>query len=396
MSKYLRCYYQNTRGLRGRIKRGIKVKFSEANYDCIALTESWLNKNINSNELFDGDIYNVFRADRTAEKYNILKSKQTNIPTDDDILGGGCVVALRRNLSAVRMTNWESEIPFDNIWLKLNTTGNTNIFIHNIYLPGWTSSDHMKQYFNHLFDIINIREPYARYILLGDFNFSCINWSPLNDHYIPIYNEGGLANGLINTFTATNLKQYNPIKNKFNRILDLIVSNFKVHVTRAKNIAEEDDYHPALNFKFDKSDLKFIKQKSTIKPNFFKTNYEHLSNELANIDWYGLLNHSNVETAIESFYNLIIPLLTKHTPKIKPNNSKYPKWYSLNLIQMIKDKAYYRKKMKCNNLQSPIFSQLFTSKRREIKLEQKRCLKAYEKNIESLVSKKFFCIYKII
>lgn len=122
MSKQLRCYYQNTRGLRGKIKFNLKAKFTEANYDCISLTETWLNSNFSSNEIFDGDIYNVYRADRTVENYNVLKINRPNIPQGDDVYGGGCILALKRGISAVRMTDWESETPFDNIWLKLNTT----------------------------------------------------------------------------------------------------------------------------------------------------------------------------------------------------------------------------------------------------------------------------------
>lgn len=42
-----------------------------ANYDCLAFTETWLNDNFSSCELFD-DSYSVFRSDRTVDKYNIL------------------------------------------------------------------------------------------------------------------------------------------------------------------------------------------------------------------------------------------------------------------------------------------------------------------------------------
>lgn len=120
MSNKLRGYYQNVRGLRGKIVHGIKSKFLIANYDFISLTETWLNSNFDSAEIFD-DSYNIFRADRTVDKYNILKTNRPNLPIDEDVVGGGCLIALKKNISAMRMSQWENEVPFDNVWLKLNT-----------------------------------------------------------------------------------------------------------------------------------------------------------------------------------------------------------------------------------------------------------------------------------
>lgn len=78
MSKSLKLYYQNTRGIRTKIIRDLKTKFTLANYDCVALTETWLNGNFSSSEIFN-ETYNVFRSDRSVEKYNTLRINKPNI-----------------------------------------------------------------------------------------------------------------------------------------------------------------------------------------------------------------------------------------------------------------------------------------------------------------------------
>lgn len=142
MNNELNFYYQNTRGLRGKIVKNLKHNITIADFDCISLTETWLNDSFNSSEIFN-DTYNVFRADRTVAKYNTLKINRPDLQPENNVVGGGCLIALKRNISALRMTKWESEIPFDNVWLKINTHGNSKIFINTIYIPGWASFDHV-------------------------------------------------------------------------------------------------------------------------------------------------------------------------------------------------------------------------------------------------------------
>lgn len=186
MSNSLNFYYQNTRGLRTKIRKGnLKKKFTLANYDCASLTETWLNDDFYSSEIFD-DQYNVFRSDRTITKYNSLRVNRPNLLGNDDVFGEGSLIALRKNISALRMLHWENEVSFDNVWLKLNTHNKMKLFIHTIYLQGWANFEQVKSYFEIQFEIINVREPYSRFIILGDFNLSCIEWISNGNHCIPI------------------------------------------------------------------------------------------------------------------------------------------------------------------------------------------------------------------
>lgn len=393
-SKPIKIYYQNTRGLRQKIIRGLKNGFTLADYDCVSLTETWLNANINSAELFD-DSYNVFRADRSVEKYNILRTNRPNLTPDDDVTGGGSLIALKKNISASRMLDWEKEVHFDNVWLKLNTHGNSKIFINTIYIPGWAKFEHVNQYLEQLFDIINVREPNARFILLGDFNIPNIEWYQSGNRCLPIRYEGRLANELINTMTSTNTAQRNIIKNNFGKILDLVISNFNVSVSNATALVKVDIFHPPLRLQLDRSDIKYMTSTKTTKYNFFKANYFNLNREISAIKWENELNDTTIESSVDRFYTIINKLIKMNTPLIKPKNDEFPKWYSRDLIRMIKEKEFYRKKMVKPG--GEIYIQLFSNKRREIKREKKNCIGAYENSIENLIKtnpKSFFAYTK--
>lgn len=304
MRDKLRGYIQNTRGLRGKIKEGFKNNFILANHDFISLTETWLNDTHSSSELFD-DTYNTFRADRNVHNYNILRANRPDLPPETNVMGGGCLIALKNEYSALRMTKWEDEIPFDNVWLKLNTSGNSKIYLHTIYLPGWASFEHYNMYFEQLHDIINIRDPYARFVLLGDFNIPSIKWFPSGNHCIPLSCEGRIAVEFINTITNTNLKQSNTAVSHNNNTLDLVLSNIPISVKCTDALVRVDQHHPPLIVEFSRSDIKFLAAKKTAKFNYFKANYNEINNDLTLIDWNNELNDSDIDVVVDKFYYTI-------------------------------------------------------------------------------------------
>lgn len=221
MSNSFKIFYQNTRGLRTKIARGLKDTITLRNYHLFCLTETWLSSNFDSESIFDDDAYITHRADRS-----ILTYGRPNGSNDgDNLMGGGALIAIKRNISAVRLKNWESEVPFDNVWLKINTKNSKKIFINCIYINPQTNFDRFNLYLKLIQDIINSREPNAQFIIVGDFNLSCIEWFYHINRCIAINYDGRHANELLNTITLTNIAQINNIKNHYNRILDLVLTN---------------------------------------------------------------------------------------------------------------------------------------------------------------------------
>lgn len=127
MSNSLKVFYQNTRGLRTKIGKELRDIITLRNYHIICLTETWLSSNFDSECLFDDDAYVTHRADRTPRTYN-------NYIEGTNLMGGGALIAIKRDISATRIKHWELEVPFDNVWLKVNANGTKKIFINCIYI----------------------------------------------------------------------------------------------------------------------------------------------------------------------------------------------------------------------------------------------------------------------
>lgn len=117
------------------------------------------------------------------------------------------------------MTSWENETPFDNVWLKINTSGSSKLFVNCIYIPGWASFDQVKLYYSQISFIVNEKVPYSRFLILGDFNLACIEWSQSTDRCLPIIYDGRQAEELIRTLQFSNLSQHNFIK-KLERVIN--------------------------------------------------------------------------------------------------------------------------------------------------------------------------------
>lgn len=319
----LKCVYQNTRGLRTKIAQGLKNRIACTNYDIVALTETWLNNKIDSESIFDSGLYTVHRADRSNRTYT--RPNNVNGRDDENYMGGGALIAINKHIPTIRMSAWEDEAPYENVWVRVYKSNSTKLFINCIYINNVTSFERFMTYLDLLHDIMNRREPDAKFIILGDFNLSCIDWYYENKKCIPISNEGRMSNELINTMTCTNLTQFNHIKNTYNKTLDLIFSNGPhIDCKRATGIVNEDVYHPPISFVFDSTDIKFMKLKRQNKFNFFRADYTSINNSLKNINWEAAFGSRNINEAVDVFYGLIRDIINEHTPVTKMNPNQYP------------------------------------------------------------------------
>lgn len=389
MSAKIKCFYQNTRGLRSKIAHGLRNRITTTDYDVIALTETWLNNDFDSESIFDSGLYTVHRSDRTNRTY----TRPTNSSAcNEDLRGGGSLIALNKNIPALRMSNWELESPFDNVWLRISTSNTQKIFINCIYINDKTTFDKFITYLDLLHEIINQREPNAKFLILGDFNLSCIDWYYENHRCIPINHEGRMARELINTMTCTNIAQSNHIRNNYGRILDLVLSNATlIECKRAIGIVNEDPYHPAISFNFDSSNITFMKQKRLNKLNFFKADYISINSSLEAIDWNLLFQNLGINEAVDIYYSTINTIIKRHTPTTTSTSNQYPIWYSRKLIGVIQEKEVLFNLKKTTK--HPTFITLHKQKRKEYKWLKKKCLYDYESNIESKVKDNPKCFF---
>lgn len=171
-------YYQNFRSLN--TKTHIRSNFPAADYKLIALTETWLDDDFNSSEIFD-DTFVVHRSYRNRE--------QTNKKT-----GGGCLVALKSDVSGIRITEWENELPIENVWIAIYlNNSNKKLYIHAPYIAPKITRYKYSIYFDHYINIICNTNPNSEFLILGDFNLNSISWLQTNSHCLPIWYDGNIA-----------------------------------------------------------------------------------------------------------------------------------------------------------------------------------------------------------
>ncbi|CAG9094421.1 unnamed protein product [Plutella xylostella] len=163
----LKVYYQNVRGLRTKtdtFSRNVGLN----DYDVIALTETWLYEGIYDEELFDGR-YVVWRRDRDYER-----TQQER--------GGGVLLAIKRDLIATGLPDWHS--PAEDIWVSVTlrcpiTKSEYILNICTLYLCtenlGYSFIDQLQNFCNKLESIVTEHDSH-KFILLGDYNMSCIKW----------------------------------------------------------------------------------------------------------------------------------------------------------------------------------------------------------------------------
>lgn len=221
-----------------------------------------------------------------------------------------------------------------------------------------------------------------------------------NNRCIAINYEGRLASTLLTTLTLTDMKQVNYVKNNYNRILDLTLTNMNnITTTKVNGIVEEDPYHHAFVFHINPKEIKLMKCKKSQKNNYFKADYDSIKKGITQVNWPKEFTNLITNEATDKFYEIFNKLIVKFTPKIEPRSNDFPKWYSKELIQLVKEKEVYFKAMKRknNNSTNEIYKTLFKEKRKTIKHKKKKDLKEYQKNIERLVKinpKSFFAYTK--
>lgn len=226
-------FYQNTRGLRTKTHiflRNVAIN----NYDIIVLTETWLNEDVLSTELFDSR-YAVFRRDRCSTGFHSKKE------------GGGVLIAVSKRLSAKRMTDWESMC--EDIWVVVHNPlsgAHRKLAISAIYLPPPVQSVMLEHYLDHCNSVLENHDGHT--CIIGDFNLSCINWDLINTS-ASNYHTTALNRILIDFSYVANLKQCNQVPNSRNKVLDLVFVDLpSCTVSPSMNsLCPIDPMHPTLD-----------------------------------------------------------------------------------------------------------------------------------------------------
>ena len=328
---FVTLYYQNVAGLRTKTNQTANA-IRAADYDLILFTETWLNDSIFSTEIFDSSYY-VYRADRNYAALNCTR-------------GGGSLIAVRDTLGSTVLPGSENPA-FDDSWAMIRSSGDT-ILVGCVYFPPHSSVEAYESFVATLDSLIS-RHRNAKIIIMGDFNLPMINWISDNDILIPCELSTPAAEVLVTGLIYQELQQVNSVQNEFGRYLDLaFVSDFTdLSVAPAQQpISSVVQHHIPVEINFSVSDLPLLNIDEEVSYNFNKADYGKLNDYFSNIDWKVLEDSSDVDSMVQSFYNILMKGIQMYVPKRVSKSHKYPVWYTKetkNIIKL-KNKAHRRYK----------------------------------------------------
>ncbi|XP_055604130.1 uncharacterized protein LOC129752368 [Uranotaenia lowii] len=196
--QHISIIYQNVRGLRTKIDEFL-LSILNDDYDVIVLSETWLNDEIYSNQLFSQN-YTVFRQDRNA----LATGKQ---------LGGGVLIAVAKKLNS-QPVNIAIIEEFEQVWAKIAFLQQT-VFIGVVYLsPDIASTESLiEKHMESATVVLNRTHPQDTFLLFGDYNQPDIAWIPHENGYMypdPLQSHFTPANTvLLDKAAFMDLKQIN-------------------------------------------------------------------------------------------------------------------------------------------------------------------------------------------
>ena len=266
-------------------------------YDAIIFTESWLNEGIASGELFDSQLYDVFRCDRH------LRDRGIN-------LGGGVLIATAKRLNAVQfnlnlLLEFRKNVPSIDILSVKVIDRSCHLFLIVVYVP---PSCHVNDYALLCDCLISLKELYGSSIVIfGDFNLPVL----FGDEMKSSYHE------ILPFVKFYNLTQHNNIFNNYNRMLDFVFYSDQCDVSKPSEIlCKEDLHHPALelNIKKPNHKSKMINNVSN-QYNFKKANFVSLYKALADINWNYFYVINDLQEAVDIMYATLGEIFDKFVPK---------------------------------------------------------------------------------
>ena len=305
--------------------------------DLLAITETWLTDSVLDAEILIPG-YNIFRKDRQDKR------------------GGGVLFLIQNALEVEYLDNFSSK-EVESIWclLKLN---HFSIHLGLFYRPPNYNNEQNKI----LFDEIRRHLNFKNLIILGDFNFPCIDWKALTSSY---HSEEFLElclDGFLTQMVHDSTRNDN--------ILDLVLTSDELLVTDVYiSTPFSGSDHNSIFFTIPGAHVKPDCKQAI--PDFNKGNYIKMREAVSNVDWIELLNDKDTDTSWSIFKNLLADLQERHVP-IKKTKKPKPKWFNNNIKILISRKrnAWRRYKKSRQHRDYLIFKDLEKHLKIKIRLQK--------------------------
>lgn len=254
----------------------------------------------------------MFRQDRNAECTGLS-------------LGGGILIAVKRELSALRVCAFENN-KNESIWLKIK-------------LP-FSCLDVLVTYFS-------CNNPRVNYefcstsclIPIVTKNRIFLHMTQLKDTRLMAVN---------NYMSALSLKSFNNVKNVKGRTLDLVLSNCSsVKVSCEGPLVTTDAHHPPFLVRIACGKTSpFINLNENFRKtlNLSKADFYSMYCDFRDANCSGMLNEKDVHEAVDSLYDNVFQVLKELALKIKSRKRVYPPWFNKLILADIRLKKKLERK----------------------------------------------------
>ncbi|XP_055622344.1 uncharacterized protein LOC129765922 [Toxorhynchites rutilus septentrionalis] len=325
-------YYQNLGGINTSLAK-YATACSDGCYDIYAFTETWLNDNTISSQIFDSN-YAVFRQDRSPSNSN----KRS---------GGGVLLAIRSRYKSLLLSPPVS-LTVEQLWVSIEA-GDSTLFICVVYIPPDRVKDNIliEKHLSSLDWIISLMGAKNSLTILGDFNLRDVRWEQnTHDFYFPTSDSStGLASrNLLDAYRTSRLGQKSGVMNCNNRMLDLcfvseeMCSSCSV-IPAPAPLVKSCIHHPPLLISIDNCvQCDYKDTTESIYYNFDKANFDEMNNFLSNVNWDEELANRDVNDAASTVSCIIIYAIDQFVPKRTNRVPLKPAWSNSKLKRLKKRK----------------------------------------------------------
>lgn len=300
-------------------------------HDVIILTETWLNFSILDSELFDAS-YQIFRRDRHDEE-------------DSNVVGGGILFAIKTSLTCYLIDDFRAT-GVEALCIKIKLESG-HLFIISAYIPPSSNNDAYEKLNDCIENIYELMEPEDEILIVGDFNLPNLNWTKIDDDNFHVPINASSLNELtcIDGMSSCGLSQFNGLRNRFGKILDLVffadtINNEIAVLPATVKLIDEDRHHPALDISLglNMSSPYNNNNNNKLEFDFSKCNFVDLFDMLITVNWNQLFCNCNIDDMCNNFYRTLFNCFYETIPLKRTRcASNAPPWFDTR-IKNLKNK----------------------------------------------------------
>ncbi|KAL5239520.1 hypothetical protein ACI65C_006930 [Semiaphis heraclei] len=227
-------------------------------------------------------------------------------------------------------------------------------------------------------------------LLCGDYNLPLIKWSKSNQGLFASGTMSNTSTHLVDSFSYYNFYQLNQVPNARGCLLDLVFSSFVTPTVQLANtpIVSPDSYHPPLFVSFP-FPTPITAQDTHEYRDYKSADYKSMLRYLGSFDWENTFSLYSVDDSAVVFNDALLSTIHKFVPIKVFSPSKFPKWTSTILKNLIitKKKAHAVYKRTKSISDYLVFSEYRAKCKRQSKVDYSAHIRHTEEALSSSPSK---------